>query len=302
MRSTNTQVIRQLSSPIPKPLRGRQAARGIRQGFTAVRTTRPSDADPDQNRMTNLWSRRSGPRRRGCCLPGLGLSIAHIMRVLEGDARGLEAALATHQSTLECRVHQIGGAIEKVRELRADLALGKLLVADSLARLLKPPAELVVACNLPWPWGGERFEMCCMRPLNYIIGPLGSGKTRLARRLTETLPGAAFVGLERLADGGDEARGRLEANFALQSRGDRTVALLVDDGAAASQALVALLALIAHLRRRGSGGRPLFVLTRSSSILDLTSVGPDEAIILCPAFVSWQALIFARTCAADTYP
>ena len=42
-------------------------------------------------------------------------------------------------------------------------------------------------------------------------------------------------------------------------------------------------ALIAHLRRRGSGARPLFVLTRSSAILDLAAVGPDEAIILCPA-------------------
>lgn len=29
--------------------------------------------------------------------------------------------------------------------------------------------------------------------------------------------------------------------------------------------------------------RPLFLMTRSSSILDLTAVGPDEAIILCPA-------------------
>ena len=41
-------------------------------------------------------------------------------------------------------------------------------------------------------------------------------------------------------------------------------------------------ALIAHLRGRGSGGRPLFFLTRSCAILDLASVGPDEAVILCP--------------------
>jgi len=38
-----------------------------------------------------------------------------------------------------------------------------------------------------------------------------------------------------------------------------------------------------YLRRRGSGARPLFVLTRSSSILDLTCVGMHEAIIFCPA-------------------
>jgi hypothetical protein len=42
-------------------------------------------------------------------------------------------------------------------------------------------------------------------------------------------------------------------------------------------------ALIAHLRRRGPEGRPLFLLTRSSSILDLDCVGADEAIFLCPA-------------------
>jgi hypothetical protein len=42
-------------------------------------------------------------------------------------------------------------------------------------------------------------------------------------------------------------------------------------------------ALIAHLRRRGSDRRPLFVLTRSNAILDLDAVGADEAIILCPA-------------------
>ena len=42
-------------------------------------------------------------------------------------------------------------------------------------------------------------------------------------------------------------------------------------------------ALIAHLRRRGSAARPLFLMTRSSAILDLAAMGPDEAIILCPA-------------------
>ena len=42
-------------------------------------------------------------------------------------------------------------------------------------------------------------------------------------------------------------------------------------------------ALIARLRRRGPGARPLFVLTRSTAILDLDAVGADEAIIHCPA-------------------
>ena len=83
----------------------------------------------------------------------------------------------------------------------------------------------------------------------------------------------------------------------------------MEDGATVSDALVALIAgveadgpailivdmieqgldqgtqeaTIAHLRRRGPEGRPIFMLTRSSAILDLTAVGHDEAIIFCPA-------------------
>ena len=42
-------------------------------------------------------------------------------------------------------------------------------------------------------------------------------------------------------------------------------------------------ALMAHLRRCGSGAKPLFLMTRSSAILDLAAVGTDEAILFCPA-------------------
>ncbi len=124
-----------------------------------------------------------------------------------------------------------------MRGLRADLAQGQAPAAGELARLLKPAAELSVAFDLPWPWGGERFELRDIRPLNYIIGPLGSGKTRLAQRLAETLPDAAFLGLERLADGGAAARARLDADPALKSRVDQTLAWLVEDGATVSDAL-----------------------------------------------------------------
>jgi DNA-binding transcriptional MerR regulator len=241
-------------------------------------------------------------------LRGLGFSIAQVARVLQGDSQGLEPALIAHEAILEGRLRQLVGTVEKVREMRADLARGQAPTAGELARLLRP-AELSVAFDLPWPWGGERFELCDIRSLNYIIGPLGSGKTRLGQRLAETLPNAAFLGLERLADGGAAARARLEADPALRSCVDQTVALLVEDGAAVSDALIALIvglesegpailvvdvieqgldqetqeALIARLRRRGPGGRPLFLLTRSSAILDLAAVGADEPIILCPA-------------------
>jgi DNA-binding transcriptional MerR regulator len=247
----------------------------------------------------------------------LGLSLAQVARVLEGNSESLEPALAAHQAALEGRVHQLAGAVDKVRRLRADLAGGRHPAPSELAQLLRPASGFGVvselafdlAFDLPWPWGGERFELQDIRALNYIIGPLGSGKTQLARRIAETLPGAAFLGLDRLADGGTSARALLERDPALKSRVDRTLAWLVEDGATISEALLGLLAgleaegptvlvidmleqgldratqeaLIARLRRRGAGVRPLFFLTRSSSILDLDAVGNDESIILCPA-------------------
>ena len=242
-------------------------------------------------------------------LRALGLSLAQIARVLGDDPQDLGLALAAHQATLEARMRELAGAVEKVRDIRASLAKGKSPTAMELVQLLRPNAEVRVAFDLPWPWGGERFELSDVRPLNYIIGPLGSGKTRLAKRLAETLPNAVFLGLDRLEHGGAAARAHLDADPALKSRVDRTLAWLVEDGAAASEALVALLvglesegaaivvvdmveqgldqaaqeALIAHLRRRGPGARPLFLLTRSSAILDLAAVGAEEAIIFCPA-------------------
>lgn len=239
-------------------------------------------------------------------LRGLGFSLVQVARVLEGDSRGMEPALAAHQATLQDRLRQLAGTIEKVGSLRERLARGDAPTASDLARLTGEPG---IAFDLPWPWGGERFELGRIRPLNYIIGPLGSGKTRLARRLAETLPNAAFLGLDRLADGGAAAQARMDADPALSSRVDRTLAWLVEDSATVSDALLALLAgleaesptslvvdmieqgldqasqeaLIAHLKRRGPGGRPLFLLTRSCAILDLAAVGADETIILCPA-------------------
>lgn len=227
-------------------------------------------------------------------LRALGFSLAQVARILKGDASGLEPALAAHQATLEARLSDLVVALDGVRTLRGDLACGGAPSASDLTRALAPTARLHVAFNLPWPWGGEPFELRDIRPLTYITGPLGSGKTRLAMRIAEEI-GGVFLGLDRAADP------------SLMSKIEPTVALLVQDGATDMPALRGLLngletltpvvvdlieqgldkatqeALIAHLRRRAPGAPPLFVMTRSSSILDLDALGTDETVLFCPA-------------------
>lgn len=227
-------------------------------------------------------------------LRALGFSLAQVARLLKGDASGLEPALAGHEATLEARLREVVAALEGVRALRGDLARGGTPTASDLARTLVPTPGLHLAFELPWPWGGEPFELRDIRPLTYITGPLGSGKTRLAMRIADELDGV-FLGLDRAAD------------RALLSKIEPTVGLLIQDGATDTPALRALLtgleasqpvvvdlieqdldrptqeAVIAHLRRRGRGAPPLFVMTRSSSILDLDALGPDEMVLFCPA-------------------
>lgn len=240
-------------------------------------------------------------------LRALGLSLAQVARVLGGNPQDLGPALAAHQARLEEQVRRVTDVIEKVRSLRTDLAQGHVPTAGELTGL-RSSAGLSIPFDLPWPWGGERFELRDIQPLTYITGPLGSGKTRLAQRIANTFPGAVFLGLARMENGA-AAQARLDSDLNLKARVDRTLAWLIEGGATISDALVSLLveleadgpsafvvdmveqgldqatqeALAAHLRRRGSNKPPLFVLTRSCAILDLAALGPNEAILFCPA-------------------
>jgi DNA-binding transcriptional MerR regulator len=236
----------------------------------------------------------------------LGLSLAQIARAMRGDTRAMEAGLAEQEERLVRQGRQIDSLLRRLRRLRADVEGGRALDPAALDEALGRDAGLRVGFSLPWPWAGEWFELRDIPPLNFITGPLGSGKTRFAERLAAELPDAGFLGLDRRAGAaGDEA----EPDAALAARVNRTSAWLAEEGADPTPALHALVvafereapavlvvdmveeglceasqrALMAFLRTRTGQKRAVFLMTRSSSILDLALVGAGDAVIYCPA-------------------
>jgi len=225
--------------------------------------------------------------RRIAALRAIGLGLAQIATVLDDGPERMEAVLATHQRSLGAGAARLAEQITATEALRKETPVA-----------IGAPA---IAFDLPWPWAGERFALPELKPLTYIVGSLGSGKTRLARLLAETLPDAYFLGPDRIgsnltaADAPGEPA-RIET-LPPQPAATDTLALhalltaiaapkpsafvidMVEDGLdAASQR-----ALISHLRHGRSDRRPLFLMTRSTAILDLARVGDAEAIIFCPA-------------------
>ena len=243
-------------------------------------------------------------------LRALGFSLRQIARVRSGDGTELTKALATHEERLGERIADLQAAAAKVRSLRSEVTVGAAGVLQGLSALVERETTPVTSFKLPWPWGGELFHVRPPKAINFIVGPLASGKTRLAMCLADALPDAGFVGLDRkVAEDRTDAAAdvlRKEPEFAAQV--ERAMSWLRDDGAEVATALTSLLtvierdtpeilvfdliendlseptqqALIAYLKRRGPHARPLYLMTRSSVILDLDTVGPDEAIIFCP--------------------
>lgn len=244
----------------------------------------------------------------------LGFSLARIGRILAGDIADLDAVIAAHQDAMEKRQRDLGEAIGNIRLLREKLARGEAPSVPALRETLKQTmadnlrTQSAATFDLPWPWGGERFDLPALGPLAYITGPLGSGKTQLAMKIADAIPGAVFLGLDRARDP-DAVQTRLAADPALRSRVEHALAWLLEDGASASNDLAALLvaledgsasalvidlieqgldeatqqALAALLRRRDRSARPLVMMTRSTAILDLADTDADTLLIFCPA-------------------
>ena len=242
-------------------------------------------------------------------LRALGMNLAEVARALDGDRRVLERVLAAHEKTLQARHRGLGRTIDQLRLLRADLARGAHLPTRQITDALRPEPGPDLSFDLPWPWDGEHFELFDIGPLNFIVGPLGSGKTCLAMKLAAAMADASFLSVDRLSDGGAAARARCDADSALNARVEQSLAAIAEGGGSPSIALFTLIttleagtatnwiidvpeqgldgptqeALMSHWRCRGPDARALFLITRSSVILDLDCARPDEAIIFCPA-------------------
>ncbi len=242
-------------------------------------------------------------------LRALGLSLGEIGKVLAGNADVLPRALADHQVSLETRLRELSATVDKVRRLRADLMRGTRPSISEIAGAVRTRPPLGVAFDLPWPWGSEAFALHDIKAINFIVGPLGSGKTRLAMRIAEALPNGHFIGLERFAEKGAAAARIRDADPALGSRVEEALTAIIEAGGSRSDALLASLtaleaqatanividtpeqgldgatqeALMSYLRRRASRAGVIFLVARSDAMLDLECARIDEAIIFCPA-------------------
>lgn len=231
--------------------------------------------------------------RKIVALRQLGMGLARITDVIAGSGDDLSTALAAHHADLAQQLDRMTETFQSVEAARR----GVMSAAEA-------DEGAAVSLQLPWPWGGERFDLPVIKPITYITGPLGSGKTRLARAIAEAIPNATFIGLERLT-GDDKAveselKARIDAHlrqFAGQGVAPPPPALsALVRAIEACDATVLVIDMIEqgldhetqqilrrYLRNRSFGGRPLFLLTRSSSILECSDVSTGESIIYCPA-------------------
>ena len=232
----------------------------------------------------------------------LGCSLAEIGETLEADPQRRETLLARHRLRLEGERRRLDAT------LRAIDRAGAAQLDQSLCAGGCQSQSAVLAFDLPWPWDGERFVLEALPSLTFITGPLGSGKTRLAMRLAQALPGGSFLGLDRLSVENAKLDDQ-QCALACSAPVSQAFRTLADAGVTCPQALTVLVeaiyanttdplvidmveqgldhrmqeALVALLRRDSPTARPLVLMTRSSAILDLAKAESGEMIIYCPA-------------------
>ncbi len=254
----------------------------------------------------------------------LGLGLKQVALALAGDTNSLDAALARREAELTSQFATLHEASVRLRELRRQLAAGKVLQAGVLADGLAPQGA-GVSFPLPWPWGGEQFTLEALAPLTYLVGPQGSGKTRLALQLVKFLPNALYVGPGRFKDPEqferdlrltrdqaqrvdlqlDQLR-RLGAVDTAQLRlllvaleadgGERPLVIdMIEDGLSQASQEAFMPWLRNQLVYRST---PVIAMTRSSSILELQNVAANEAILFCPANHSAPVLVAPHPVAA----
>ena len=114
-------------------------------------------------------------------LRNLGLSLTQIERVLGGDLSSFEVALAEHAQDLDRKARKFQDTAERVRILRRNIANNGLQGLSDLQSLVPDAAQIIASFELPWPWGGEMFDVQRPRRLNFITGPLASGKTQFSK-------------------------------------------------------------------------------------------------------------------------
>lgn len=264
-----------------------------------------------------LYGPRDLEQARGIiALRRLGVGLADIAELQGAGAEARRDLLWAYQARLEARAAAVAAAAEQEQKLSGSWEPE----APRLQTERGGPGP--VAVKLPWPWAGERWVLRGLGPLNYLTGPLGSGKTRLAECLARAIPGGSFLGIERLQNDASAARLRLAADAELAARVELAISRLVADGAAASMALRALLAGLNSTTRgvivvdmieeglndatqravmrdlRSRDHMPLVLMTRSSSILDLAEVKESELIIYCPANHAVPMQVISRRGAA----
>lgn len=228
----------------------------------------------------------------------LDLNLTQVAEVLNGDAGCLKEALEAHAVRLNSQAERALSNVAQVRKMLEAIRAGNVPAPVDYADLAKTARGPSVCFALPWPWDGEAFSFTDIPTLSFITGPLGSGKTRLAQKIAKHLPGSVFLEMDRTAESPVRTKRIIEAETWIVGEGG-TPSLALDALLAAltspdRPSLVidlvergldqpTQIAFMSFLRRRPAASGHIVLLTRSTAILDLAEVGPDEAVLFCPA-------------------